>query len=81
MAATVYRNMIVVFGGECREGKTFPENEGFDLAAGQWRTLAPAEGRHGFGAATIGDRAYFAAGPKACGSRAASDELLVFTLP
>lgn len=81
MAATLYKNMIVVFGGECRGGKTFPENEGFDLASGRWTTLASAEGRHGFGAATIGDHAYFVAGPKGCGSSMVSDELLVFTIP
>lgn len=81
MAATLYKNMIVVFGGECRGGKTFSENEGYDLATEQWRTLTPTEGRHGFGAATIGDRAYFVAGAKGCGNNMVSNELLVFTLP
>lgn len=81
MAATLYRDMIVVFGGECRDGKTFPENEGYDLATGKWKTLKPAEGRHGFGAATIGDRAYFVAGALGCGGEGLSKELLVFTLP
>ena len=80
MAATLYKNMIVVFGGECRGGKTFSANEGYDLATGQWRALTPAEGRHGFGAATVGERAYFVAGAKECGSNMVSDELLVFTL-
>ena len=47
MAATLDKNMIVVFGGECRDGKTFSENEGYDLATGQWKALQPAEGRHG----------------------------------
>ena len=79
MAATLYKNMIVVFGGECRDGKTFSENEGYDLATGQWKTLQPAEGRHGFGAATIGDRAYFVAGAHGCGSNMVSKELRVFT--
>lgn len=81
MAATVYENMIVVFGGECRGGKTFSENEGYDLATGTWHTFKPAEGRHGFGAATIGERAYFVAGAHGCGSNMVSKELLVFTLP
>jgi N-acetylneuraminic acid mutarotase len=81
MAATVYENMIVVFGGECRGGKTFSENEGYDLATRTWQTLKPAEGRHGFGASTIGERAYFVAGAGGCGGNMVSKELLVFTLP
>lgn len=81
MAATLYRKMIVVFGGECRDGKTFPENEGYDLATGEWKTLKPEKGRHGFGATTIGDRAYFVAGAQGCGGNGVSNELLVFTLP
>ena len=81
MAATVYENMIVVFGGECRGGKTFSENEGYDLATGEWKTLKPAGGRHGFGAATIAERAYFVAGAHGCGSNEVTKELLVFTLP
>lgn len=81
MAATVYRNMIVVFGGECRDGKTYSANEGYDVAAGNWKTLKPAEGRHGFGAATVGDRAYFVAGAHGCGGKGMSKELLLFTLP
>jgi hypothetical protein len=81
MAATLYHNMIVVFGGECRDGKTFSENEGYDVATKQWKTLQPAEGRHGFGAATVGDRAYFVAGARGCGSTGVSNELRVFTLP
>ena len=81
MAATLYKNMIVVFGGECRDGKTFAENEGYDVATGQWKTLQPAEGRHGFGAASVGDRAYFVAGAHGCGSTVVSKELRVFTLP
>jgi serine/threonine-protein kinase PknK len=81
MAATLYKNTIVVFGGKCRDSKTFAENEGYDVASGQWKTLQPAEGRHGCGAATVGDRAYFVAGAHGCGSTEVSKELRVFTLP
>ncbi len=81
MAATLYKNMIVVFGGECRDGQTFSENEAYDLATGKWQTLKPAEGRHGFGAATVGDRIYFVAGALGCGGDGLSKELLIFTLP
>jgi N-acetylneuraminic acid mutarotase len=80
MAAIVYDDMIVVFGGECRDQKTFSKNEGYDLSSKEWKTLEPAEGRHGFGAATIGDRAYFVAGAHGCGSNDVSKELLVFTM-
>jgi len=71
--------MIVVFGGECRDGKTFSENEGYDLATGQWEALQAAEGRHEVSAATVGDRAYFVAGAHGCGSNMVSKELRVFT--
>jgi hypothetical protein len=81
MAATLYQNMIVVFGGECRDGKTFAENEGYDVATGAWKALKPAEGRHGFGAAAVGDRAYFVTGAHGCGSNVVSKELLAFTRP
>lgn len=80
-AATLYKGMIVVFGGECHDGKTFSENEGYDVAAGKWKTLKPAEGRHGFGAVTVGDHAYFVAGAKGCGASMVTNELLIFTLP
>ena len=81
MAATVYDDMIVVFGGECRDEKTFSDNEGYDLSSKRWKKLRPAEGRHGFGAATIGNRAYFVAGAHGCGGEALGKELLVFTMP
>lgn len=81
MAATVYDNMIIVFGGECRDQKTFSDNEGYDLSTKRWKKLQPAEGRHGFGASKIGDRAYFVAGAHGCGGEALRKELLVFRLP
>lgn len=81
MAATLYQNIIVVFGGECRNEKTYAENEGYDLATGKWITLASAEGRHGFGAATVGEHAYFVAGALGCGGKKLSKQLLIFTLP
>ena len=49
----MYGDMIVVFGGECRNKKTFSENEGYDLSSNEWKALEPAKGRHGFGAATV----------------------------
>jgi hypothetical protein len=81
MATTVYDGMIVVFGGECRDQETFSVNEGYDLSTKKWKTLKPAKGLHGFGAATVGDRAYFVAGAHGCGSSAVSNEMLVFTMP
>lgn len=81
MAATVYDGMIVVFGGECRDQETFAVNEGYELSSKKWKPLKPAKGRHGFGAATVGNRAYFVAGSHGCGSSAVSNEMLVFTMP
>jgi N-acetylneuraminic acid mutarotase len=83
VARAFYQNMIVVAGGECRDKRTYIENEAYDLNAGRWSTLAPLPaGRHGFGAVTIGRSLYFAAGALDCGGGGRlSDELLVFTLP
>jgi hypothetical protein len=49
------------------------------LKAGYVVVLETAEGRRGFGAATVGDRAYFVAGAHGCGSNMVSKELRVFT--
>src|SRR5262245_11563686 len=83
VARALYQNMIVVAGGECRDKRTYSENEAYDLNAGRWSKLAPLPaGRHGFGAVTIGRSLYFAAGALDCGGGGRlSDELLVFTLP
>jgi N-acetylneuraminic acid mutarotase len=55
VARALYQKMIVVAGGECRDKRTYIENEAYDLNAGRWLTLAPLPaGRHGFGAVTIG---------------------------
>jgi N-acetylneuraminic acid mutarotase len=81
VAGALYRDMIVVAGGECRERATFPENEGFDLKTGRWSALAPLPaGRHGFGAAAVGKNLYFAGGSLGCGGGDRADAL-VFTLP
>ena len=83
VAGALYQHMIVVAGGECRNERTYIENEAYDLNAGRWSTLAPLPaGRHGFGAVTVGRALYFAAGSLECGGGGRlSDELLVFTLP
>jgi len=81
-AVTLYRDLILVVGGECNNGKTFVENEGYDQKTDHWLTLAPMEtGRHGFRAVTIGDRAYFPGGAAGCGGGQVSDTLLTFGFP
>ena len=60
--------------------KALNQAEAYDLATDQWRTLASPQGRHGFGAATLGDTAYFAGGNKGCGGGDVTDELLTFRL-
>jgi N-acetylneuraminic acid mutarotase len=86
-AATVYRGLILYAGGECRPGGapggplTYDEVEAYDPKTDQWSTLAPLPaGRHAFGAATVGDVAYFAGGTTTCGGGASTD-MLAFTLP
>jgi N-acetylneuraminic acid mutarotase len=82
VAAALYRDMIIVVGGECRDKKTYPENAGYDLKTRRWLKLAPMPaGRHGFGGVTVGNNLYFAAGAVECGGGQRSNELLVFSLP
>jgi hypothetical protein len=71
-----------VLGGELPPDHTFPENEGYDLKTGGWKTLDPMpHGRHGFGGATIGDAAYFVGGSLAPGGGGNTDQLIVFRMP
>jgi len=87
-AAVYYHGLILYVGGECKKpnpkggGDTFSENEAFDPKTNRWLTLAtlPA-GRQGFGAATIGQSAYFAGGSLGCGGGPMTQQLLVFNLP
>jgi N-acetylneuraminic acid mutarotase len=87
-AAVLYHGLILYVGGECKRrnsdggGEAFSENEAYDPKTNEWRTLAPLPvGRHGFGAASVGQYAYFAGGSLACGGGPRSDELLAFRLP
>jgi N-acetylneuraminic acid mutarotase len=83
-AIVYYHGLIIYAGGECENNKPFALNEAFDPKTGQWSELAPLPGaRHGFGAAVIGDTAYFAGGWTGSATRCAdspTDELLAFTL-
>lgn len=81
-AATFYHGLILYAGGECKDGKTFSENEAYDSKTNRWLALSPLPpGRHAFGAAAIGEYAYFTGGALGCGGGSPSDELLVFRLP
>jgi N-acetylneuraminic acid mutarotase len=82
VAGALYQGKIFVAGGECRDKRTYPENEAFDLKSGRWTSYTPmVMGRHGFGAVTVGRNLYFAGGAVECGGGQRSDELLVFNLP
>jgi len=87
-AAVYYHGLILYVGGECKKpdpnggGETFTENEAYDPITNRWLTLTPLpEGRQGFGAATVGQSAYFAGGSLGCGGGPMTQQLLVFTLP
>ena len=87
-AAVYYHGLILYVGGECKKpnpkggGITFSENEAFDPKTNRWLTLAPLPaGRQGFGAASLGGTAYFAAGSLGCGGGPMTQQLLAFTLP
>ena len=82
-AAAYYHGLILYAGGECKDGKTFSENEAYDPKTNRWLALEAFSppGRHAFGAAAVGEYAYFAGGALGCGGGSVSDELLVFKLP
>jgi N-acetylneuraminic acid mutarotase len=86
-AAVSYHGLILYAGGECTRpdakgsGDTFSENEAYDPKTNQWLILAPLpSGRHGFGAAAVGQDVYFTGGALGCGGGPMSDQLLVFSL-
>jgi hypothetical protein len=77
MAVAVYRDRILAIGGEA-PSTTFTNDEAYDPRANTWQPLAPLpQGRHGTGAATIGERLYVpGGGPTPGGSQ--STTLFVF---
>jgi N-acetylneuraminic acid mutarotase len=80
-AAVVYHGLLLYIGGE-RKGGTFTENEAFDPVAGRWLKLTPlALGRHGTGAALIGDAVYLPAGGPVNGGKEQSKTLFVYSQP
>jgi hypothetical protein len=82
VAYAVYRNSIIVAGGECRDKRTFAENEAYDLKTGRWLTLAPLPAsRHAFRGVAVGQNLYFAGGAPNCGGGPRLSEMLVFSLP
>ena len=79
--AWVYKERILVIGGECNNGRPFIENEAYDPKTDRWSILAPMpSGRHGIQAATDGQVVYVPGGAPQCAT-AASETLLTFTLP
>lgn len=73
-AATVIEGRIVYAGGECRPGGipnqdlAYDQAWAYDPAHDTWQAMAPLpQGRHGFGGASVGHRAYFAGGAPTCG--------------
>jgi len=48
IAGVLDHDFIIVAAGECRDKKTFPELEAYDLKIGRWVSLAPLPvGGHG----------------------------------
>lgn len=85
-AYTVLRGLIVYAGGECKPGgqpgtpSVFDDVTAYDPKTDSWMTLTPLpQARQAFGAATVGDIAYFVGGAQLCGGGASSD-LLALTL-
>ncbi|MDQ1040141.1 N-acetylneuraminic acid mutarotase [Streptomyces sp. V3I8] len=78
-AAVVLDGRLVYAGGECRPGSstdTFDDVTVYDPRTDRWSAVTALPGsRHGFGAAQIGNRAYFVAGSPSCGGGASADTL------
>ena len=73
---------ILYAGGECRTDPvvdptgTFDDVTAYDPRADRWTALAPLpQGRHAFGAAWVGDRAYFVGGAFTCAGGASTETL------
>jgi hypothetical protein len=80
-ASVLYKGLIVVAGGECRDAKPFVETEGFNVETGQWQTLAPMPiGKHGITGATDGELVYIPGGNPECGL-SMSSRMVTFALP
>ncbi len=85
-AFTVLEGLIIYAGGECKPGgglftpNAFEDVTAYDADADSWQTLTSLpQGRHAFGAATLGCVAYFAGGTLLCGGGTSTD-LLTLTL-
>ncbi|MFJ2213679.1 Kelch repeat-containing protein [Streptomyces sp. NPDC101062] len=81
-AAAVVDGRIVFAGGECKSAGgadptgTYDDVTAYSPRTDRWSTLpALPQGRHAFGAARIGDRAYFVGGALTCGGGASTDTL------
>jgi N-acetylneuraminic acid mutarotase len=80
-SGTFYRGMVVYLGGE-DDKRAYNENEGFDVKANRWISLAPMpKPVHGIGVAAIGNTLYVAGGGQARGNREMTSNLMAFSLP
>jgi N-acetylneuraminic acid mutarotase len=83
--AAAFRDRILYMGGELRNGRNngvYTDNEAFDPSGGTWTELAPMQsGRHGSGAAVVGDKIYVPGGGGKAGGGMITDTLQIFTLP
>jgi N-acetylneuraminic acid mutarotase len=82
VAAAVLAGRIFVFGGEGNQASdtgVFPQVEAYDPATGRWESLPDMEvPRHGFGAATVGDRIYLPGGATRMAAGGVSDITTAF---
>lgn len=86
-AYTVLHGWIIYVGGECKPGgqpftaNVYDDVTAYDAETNQWTALkALPQARHAFGAATVGDTAYFVGGAPLCGGGTSTD-MLALTVP
>lgn len=81
-AYAVLNGLIIYAGGECKPGgapfspNAYDDVTAYDSLADKWIALPSIpKARHAFGAATVGEVAYFAGGAPVCGGGAMTDML------
>ena len=82
MPIQLLNGLIVYAGGECKPGgqpfspNAFEDVTAYDPDSDRWVALTSLpQARHAFGAATIGNVAYFAGGAPVCGGGTMTDML------
>jgi N-acetylneuraminic acid mutarotase len=83
VAGAVLANRLFIFGGEgnpaAGSNGVFGQVEAYDPVSNSWQTFTPMDiARHGYGAATLGDRIYLPGGANRQGGGAVNDSSVYY---